>query len=857
MDAATKSPLQRFVLRRRSNKPSWPAPQDSIGDIYKGENFGRKQCWDAKGPAREQFHLLALEIKEYLETHSDPVPRPVTWTVYMIGATAQLSRPTVMFCSDDKISRTTVRNKVRESGLLEKYPGFDTGACSREFQRFATDIQRNDSPSNSGDLFVFYNRLDIGPGMHVYMRKNENDACPYRKARCGGIIHNEGNYFLQTVAHLFDEISDTRPISNSKKLESFEFELDDDSDDDMEDENIEISSRGSATPEPKSNTRSSSSDSTNSISSKNFSLDTTSRITSTYSFDLNAEIDEETREELNSVSKTSSHPILSRLDGKIILSTGGSQPSLDYCLIEIPSDELIYFKDFFGGANCPTSIGSSSSDVEVSLIQGGAALKGKISGTPSFIMLPGYSSVQEVWIFRHASNLLQGDCGSWVIDATTATLYGHLVAGNSQLCIAYIMPAQLVIGNIRSRFEGTWSLANVGMKDASNRENLPRSSLQSSESGRDRSPPHFSARLHQHHTAARHSDRKSASGSQIEHGHIATHIKPDEMTSPPCDDLIPRSSQSFASPNLQYIPLNQPKNVMRRLRCDIQGCGKPFSRHQDLLRHRMECHGPPKKCPWCDYKTRRDSRLFSHMDRHRHPERVGLSSILTAPKSPEELRSEGGIDSPSGQLPLQAFGSSRVMSQFDENPWSMEDSLFDQSAGNTATLGQESTFDMMPSSSTLGKSVKIFRQASSRRDTLDRMRSGGRPGLNSTRDPTSDKLSFGATPIIPDSTTGDLKTSLSNSMPTLGSREIQYPPSPATGIAYARPIELSFQQPVEKLTYQQDNVFSLSGKLSQFQEELRPNLVQRPSELSSSQSSPTLQFSPYSPPPPNTTFPGV
>jgi hypothetical protein len=44
-----------------------------------------------------------------------------------------------------------------------------------------------------------------------------------------------------------------------------------------------------------------------------------------------------------------------------------------------------------------------------------------------------------------------GDCGAWVIDALTGSFYGHVVAGNSSLHRAYIIPAAEVVYDIQEK----------------------------------------------------------------------------------------------------------------------------------------------------------------------------------------------------------------------------------------------------------------------------------------------------------------------------------------------------------------------------------------------------------------------
>ena len=47
--------------------------------------------------------------------------------------------------------------------------------------------------------------------------------------------------------------------------------------------------------------------------------------------------------------------------------------------------------------------------------------------------------------------VVPGDCGAWVIDALTGSVYGHVVAGNSSLHRAYIIPAAEVVHDIQKK----------------------------------------------------------------------------------------------------------------------------------------------------------------------------------------------------------------------------------------------------------------------------------------------------------------------------------------------------------------------------------------------------------------------
>lgn len=56
-----------------------------------------------------------------------------------------------------------------------------------------------------------------------------------------------------------------------------------------------------------------------------------------------------------------------------------------------------------------------------------------------------------------------------------------------------------------------------------------------------------------------------------------------------------------------------------RVRCEIQGCAMTFVRLQDMIRHKAEVHAAARTCPWCEYATRRDRRLLTHIEDNHRP----------------------------------------------------------------------------------------------------------------------------------------------------------------------------------------------------------------------------------------------
>lgn len=81
---------------------------------------------------------------------------------------------------------------------------------------------------------------------------------------------------------------------------------------------------------------------------------------------------------------------------------------------------------------------------------GGGTVGGILSGTPSLVRLPHSKTYTEVYLARFDQPLVEGDCGSWVRDAITGNLFGHIFAGSPTSGLTMVMPACSVFEQIRS-----------------------------------------------------------------------------------------------------------------------------------------------------------------------------------------------------------------------------------------------------------------------------------------------------------------------------------------------------------------------------------------------------------------------
>jgi hypothetical protein len=542
MDAEKIFPIPTLGKSLKSGRYNWPNPEDSTGEQYKNAKLRRYKCWKAVGEARQKFEEIAPEIKTHLEQCCDQLAHTVVWTVYMIGRTRKESVPTIMFCGIDKNARTEVKKMIKESGIMDRYPGFRIGSCTEEFQHYARRKRRKHRkpgvqtcsgssvevmraiqhpPSDTkietpilhdrlpisirdhdqefwnvtesvedrqqthidtaagGGKAILYSPSDIGPGMRILIQGVHGDSLSLRQATGGGFIRHRESIFLTTVAHAFHE-DVVNAFPNSPENYDIEFELDDDSEEEEEGEgedDIECSSTysvsfaASETSELDHSTISGRtfSDTTSGSEQSFTTVQAADQIINTSGANLSpVRIPGVSAQKREPGLLVKSDDLLLPVGEHIILSTTGSRPSLDYCLIEVEANGLLKSKQIplkFDKYLLPVLSGivmNEPGDVDVVATTGsGGLLKGRLSGTPSFLMLPGSNLVQEVWAVRHNTEVVNGDCGAWVIDASNGNLFGHIVGGSPRLKVSYIVPAHFIFDDLKVRFDGEWKPADV------------------------------------------------------------------------------------------------------------------------------------------------------------------------------------------------------------------------------------------------------------------------------------------------------------------------------------------------------------------------------------------------------------
>ncbi|KAK4169588.1 PNG1 with de-n-glycosylation function [Cladorrhinum sp. PSN259] len=451
------SELLSFKQWSGREEAAWPNPECSLGRLIK--KYGKVNCWEAMGPAREVFNEIAPDIKEYLDRSVEPISTWVTWSIYMFGKTPKTANPTIVFCCEVAAHRKEVKNIIADSGLLDGYRGLKTAHMPRapDFQQLVplADGQHRIS-SCSIEAFTSEGYANHRSGMRVFVGESASTAT------IGGIIQVGGKFFYTTAGHVFHLRPDDGlyyPMGNSGSAGDNDIEID--------------------------------------------------------GFDT-SDLESETDDEMDSDSQLEIEPAMLRVaTGKLratpdsgsegdhgdphlpakVLSVGApfltsfDKPyqdyNLDYAIIEIthPVHHKVNEVMLLGGQGTLKIRGlveSNPNGEKVFAITSRGLLEGTISGTPVYSRHPFGTQFLETLSVSFRSPLLVGDCGAWVINAKTGALYGHIVAGDPRAGLAIVIPFRSIFEDIARQLEQVPQLPMIteeqsaATSDAQISEPLPR-----------------------------------------------------------------------------------------------------------------------------------------------------------------------------------------------------------------------------------------------------------------------------------------------------------------------------------------------------------------------------------------------
>ncbi|KAL2670160.1 hypothetical protein Neosp_015041 [[Neocosmospora] mangrovei] len=446
------------------------SPKDSVGlclGTLPAGRFGRIQCWEAVGDARREFtEQLKGNIIEYLEQNNDKVQDSgsiIDLSLFMLGRSTTQAKPTVMFVSEDKRARKEAFNMIKDSKIIEKYPGFELGhiPLTAEFENLEFLAGGDESFEYSGtfltdeSLDVFWTQSSRLEGSRIFFYTKLGCEEIPRTATAGGVITYRGKPMLLTVNHFLEPtqtIATPSFFSVSEEGEGSEDECEitglSDFDDFDEDRLIEITSEGSITPEFETSDVDSSRSGNNKVSAPSSG--------STTDVQNNTMVLQERLEHIEQNQASIPLDGASRQQftraGKVIVRS----KELDYSLVEIdhPLTSIDDLEDSTIELGEVSRIEPCCRDAAVkATTPDGGIVGGALSGTPSYVRLPQSRAYVEVFFARFNRPFVPGDCGSWVRDALTGRLFGHVFAGSPTSGLTMIMPACRVFEDAQNILE--------------------------------------------------------------------------------------------------------------------------------------------------------------------------------------------------------------------------------------------------------------------------------------------------------------------------------------------------------------------------------------------------------------------
>ena len=463
---------------------TWPYAASSTGRPRGALPLGSRNIlvFEAIGEARDTYNSKVIKaIQEYLNDNAHDLRtsgRMVVFSLFMMGTSAEKTKPMVMFVSEDEPTRTKAFRIINKSGIMKEFPGFDIGQMDlkAEFEYLKVlgsessvclDCTSTRTPGTiAGDELpdVFASKKEPIVGTRLQVHLQTGNGAKFSHAVAGGLIRQEGTYYLHTVSHFLfptdtaeGNTSGSASPSNGEDVNPPEAlvswdatglsDFDDSTDDQDNDDLVQATSRGSATP-PSNQSESWLFDSD--APSPQRLLDTAEQ--DTFPATLASRFEEFTarhgtshppespamKEEMVRVGRVSM--LNKRLDSALIeLDTGSldvSQADLED--IALPLDEFLDNTSPPPTTDCPVRLATPNA----------GSITGTLSATPSLLCLPHSKTFETAYVAKLTRPLAPGDCGTWVRHATTGKVVGYVVAGSLTTGLVMILPAKNIIETV-------------------------------------------------------------------------------------------------------------------------------------------------------------------------------------------------------------------------------------------------------------------------------------------------------------------------------------------------------------------------------------------------------------------------
>ena len=382
--------------------------------------------------------------------------------MYMIGPTVGSARPTIVFCCEVAAHRREVRNIIKQSGILDRYPGIKTGHMPRApgFDHLVPL-----APSSGGNKSTIQLEMSQNaPGMLLTITGYAGGQQWSTKATVGGVICVGSKYFYTTAAHPFQTHLDAGKFSERPAFgnqsdgdnedDACSFDGDSDTAFELEDEisplNDVTAGEGIAPA---------CGDHIQLNAKEQEALEhanTDNHNHHTVPISTEPAPDYRTSLEPNTLI----NELAFDYNGDFFIPSHGS-PGIDpdFALLEVTEShhrvQNVVSRQVDGNCITVTRLsksGKNSAPVsQVLAITSRGNMKGRLSGTPFYTRGPNDKTFQNMLCATFKATLERGDCGAWVVDRDTGGLYGHIVAGSPNLGTALIKPFDDVFEHILYR----------------------------------------------------------------------------------------------------------------------------------------------------------------------------------------------------------------------------------------------------------------------------------------------------------------------------------------------------------------------------------------------------------------------
>ena len=468
-----------FIQRRPKPRPyAANSTGRSRGTLNLGSRIGRVQIYEAIGEAREIFDKLSEAIVTHLNENNSKLQDSacfVDLSLFMMGKSPDRTKPVVMFVSNDKVVRKEAFGMIKRSGIMDDYPAFGLGEM--ELKAEFENLQFLGSQAKSTSVgavdprptFVAPEELvevlatKTGPlaGRRLKVNIQNGSTTNTNLAAAGGVVSYKGSYMLHSVDHFLQPVRIEEDVSiRDQSLASDGSEDDSEcevigfSDDEDEDDGcVDVTSRGSATPIL-----------SDSESASDSLLESEAQEDAAFSFgsfnDQDIHVSElQSRLEIVSGQPSFDEPSnggRSTRIGRVALRSALLDSTFVRIDITNPDATGVNVSQLRNVAipleSYREHIETMPSDTEIQTSTPNGAIAGTLSGTPSFVRLPGSKVFQEVYVAKLEKSLFPGDCGSWIKNAVSGKLFGHVIAGSPTTGLVLLIPAVKVFGEALAAF---------------------------------------------------------------------------------------------------------------------------------------------------------------------------------------------------------------------------------------------------------------------------------------------------------------------------------------------------------------------------------------------------------------------